>query len=944
MFLLSGDLRDFLVHLHHPALDVAHALHEFLELRARHALVGVLHERVGTLDGGAVAHGYPHQVRLLDHLPHVRFHARVVIDVFLLEVDVKVHVVPELVLLVLVEVEAGPPEVGHVVVRRPAEPAHEARVLQNVFPDVVFLAQSPKPVHHQTRDDVEEQHPHPHEKRQVKQHPRHVLRLPVADVVEHLPHGAPRHRQVKNEEEAGHHAVAALGLLVVGLAVVDEPLFKVLEAELGVDHHRADEQVEHPPELLDVVGDASGDVSEHGGVVHDVHHHEGEKRGLVEAVDGERHEQHVVAEERFGDQHVKGHAEEAGLGRVGHHDVVAQAAQGPGQVDAEDQEQVQPRVWVVGVVELVHDDEQHVEHQGHEPPREGAQVAVVLLLQGHLLDALLHVVVELPDDDGHLRDGQERHDDDVAQQVEDGERQGNHQAPKVRVVAQAVRQAVVDAAVPELFRVAVARHDDVDVEQDHQRVHTPLDVHDVVVDEGVDLRPLAELVDLLHLRHENRRLRDQLLHTLLVGGEVRGHQKVVPGLQGQVRALFRAGKRHGLNALVPAHFDHGNVLVHHVLVRFLLDKLNRLLLVVEPLHHGELHQHVLHRRHGVQTPRLHLLHRVVVELRRLGGLGEQRGQVLPEHVKHLRLQLAGQKRVHFQVFAALQARANQVRRRGFHPQPEHGAHARVERGLQDLVQTRHKPVREHQLLLVAVARPLHRLGQQVHGVAQQLHLRFLHQLQHLRRLALLNHQCRGVGEQVHVLRVAFLAADQVLAAQVVALAQLLQAHERLRRVLKPAPVFGGHHLVLPRRHPLLALLDGPRRRRHARPQVKQELVVPVGPVHVGFHRALHHEVSAVEELHQQLNPLVRQVAFEVGGVRADGVEHHLDHALFRQKVLAHRVGKPLLFGHVAHVLLLPVLVGAPPQRVRPQGTEHPQARALVGVVVVLLHVTNHAVH
>jgi hypothetical protein len=89
--------------------------------------------------------------------------------------------------------------------------------------------------------------------------------------------------------------------------------------------------------------------------------HKGEILAGDEPLHAEELQDEVVAQERFGHDRVEGDDEDSLRWVCWDDDVVAHAAQSPRQVDAEDEEQVQPRVWVVRIVGQMHDDEQHVE-------------------------------------------------------------------------------------------------------------------------------------------------------------------------------------------------------------------------------------------------------------------------------------------------------------------------------------------------------------------------------------------------------------------------------------------------------------------------------------------------------------------------------------------------------------------------------------------------------
>mmetsp|Transcript_82788 Transcript_82788/g.161331 ORF Transcript_82788/g.161331 Transcript_82788/m.161331 type:complete len:581 (-) Transcript_82788:988-2730(-) len=533
------------------------------------------------LQSGEVTAGHPPGVLALQHVPHVRFNASEVGLLFLLEVHEEVDVVPVVVVRVLVLVKRGPVKVGEVFVRLSGEPAHEALVLKHIGALVSFVSKSPEPVHHQTGDDVEEQHAHNHEETQVEEHAPQKVGISLDGGVHDFAQRGRGHGHVEDQKRAGDRAVAAPGLLVVGLPVVDKPVFEVFEAKLRVDDDHGDDQVQHEPQRGAVVGHRTNDVPQRGAQVENVEKHEGKVAGVDESLNGEEHEDHVVAKERLGDDHVVARGKQPGLRGVGHHDVVAHARQGPGQVDAQDKHQVQCHVRVR--VDVVHDDEEHVHHERHEPQVERVLVPVVFLPHVQVLLALPHVVVQAPHDDGHLGHDAERHDHHVARDVDQGQNDGDDQGRVKIVVFGCPQQGVVA-----LVRLLPKRgHGQVDVQHHHGAVHAPLHVPQVLVDEAVGAaeRHLGtQLKHLLHLRVEHGAAPQQLLHALLVVAQVAVQKEELFGGLSQETALLRDGKCHRLNEPVPEHFHHRNAhgqLVPQVPLLRLLAALHALHLVGE---------------------------------------------------------------------------------------------------------------------------------------------------------------------------------------------------------------------------------------------------------------------------------------------------------------------------------------------------------------------------
>mmetsp|Transcript_61116 Transcript_61116/g.122523 ORF Transcript_61116/g.122523 Transcript_61116/m.122523 type:complete len:476 (+) Transcript_61116:317-1744(+) len=431
------------------------------------------------LQSGEVTAGHPPGVLALQHAPHVRFNASEVGLLFLLEVHEEVDVVPVVVVRVLVLVKRGPVKVGEVFVRLSGEPAHEALVLKHIGALVSFVSKSPEPVHHQTGDDVEEQHAHNHEETQVEEHAPQKVGISLDGGVHDFAQRGRGHGHVEDQKRAGDRAVAAPGLLVVGLPVVDKPVFEVFEAKLRVDDDHGDDQVQHKPERGAVVGHRTNDVPQRGAQVENVEKHEGKVAGVDESLNGEEHEDHVVAKERLGDDHVVDHDEQTALRGVGNEDVVAQTAKRPWHVDAQDQHQVQGHVWVL--VDSVHGDEEHVGDESDEPKIERVYVPVVVFGHGNVVFALNHVVIETPDDDGHLGHGAEGDDDSVPREVHECQRQGDEEGDVEAALVGGLQQRVVA-----FVRVdAVRSHDQVEVEHDDGSVHAPLDDSQVLVDEAV---------------------------------------------------------------------------------------------------------------------------------------------------------------------------------------------------------------------------------------------------------------------------------------------------------------------------------------------------------------------------------------------------------------------------------------------------------------------------
>ena len=166
-------------------------------------------------------------------MPNVRLRARIVGVVAALEVHVKVHVAPKVVLFALVVIKVRASEVGHVVIGFPGKATRKACVLQDVIPFVVLFTQRAKTVDHQASNDVKEQHADPNEKTQVESNTLQVVWLvTVGDSVQDFAHTPLRNTHVENEEEAAHDRVAANCFLVVSHAVVVKVVFKVLEPKL----------------------------------------------------------------------------------------------------------------------------------------------------------------------------------------------------------------------------------------------------------------------------------------------------------------------------------------------------------------------------------------------------------------------------------------------------------------------------------------------------------------------------------------------------------------------------------------------------------------------------------------------------------------------------------------------------------------------------------------
>ena len=129
---------------------------------------------------------------------------------------------------------------------------------------------------------------------------------------------------VEDEPEARYDAVAAALVAVVRVAVVEEEVLEVLEAELGVNHD-VTEEVQHPAQGHDVIGTPRLTSPRTFELYRDVHEHERAPVVVGETVDAEDHEQHVITEEGLGHERVVEDAEDAEPGRVGHDDVVADA-------------------------------------------------------------------------------------------------------------------------------------------------------------------------------------------------------------------------------------------------------------------------------------------------------------------------------------------------------------------------------------------------------------------------------------------------------------------------------------------------------------------------------------------------------------------------------------------------------------------------------------------